>query len=277
MTTISHSQRLRQKIELVYPALAGAAAEIAYHPEFRALYPEMLMTLHQGMRASVSLLRTAAARCRELEDADPVAAALAPYYEHHLQEEDHAHWALEDLVVAAGWLEGVGVPRAEVLRRMPSPTMASMVEAQYSWILHHHPVALLGYLMVREGYPAIEAVEALIARSGYPRAAFRTLERHAHLDTRHRDDLIELLDELPLQEEHHAIMGVSALHTVHLAIQAYREVLEQSAETEPRHEGSDHAPIQPRHAGRDIMCRVDLPHPKLVSTRMMERWQVACP
>src|SRR5204863_60824 len=85
-----------------------------------------------------------------------------------------------------------------VLRRMPSPTVASMIGAQYYWVLHHHPVAMLGDMMVREGYPSgVETVETLMARSGYPRAAFRTMERHAHLDLHHRDDLIELLDGRP--------------------------------------------------------------------------------
>jgi pyrroloquinoline quinone (PQQ) biosynthesis protein C len=223
---ISHSRRLRQKIELLLPEMAAVSAELADHPHFRALYPELLVNMHQGMRASAALLRTAAARCRELAGTDPVAAALAPYYAHHVQEEDHAHWALEDLEV-------LGVPRAEVLRRMPSPAVASMVGAQYYWVLHHHFLAMLGDMMVREGYPAsIEAVEVLVARSGYPRTAFRTLERHAHLDQHHRDDLIELLDGLPLQEEHHTILGVSALHTVDMVIQANRELLERARQPE---------------------------------------------
>jgi hypothetical protein len=226
MTTLTHSQRLRQKIELLLPEAAAVTAELADHPHFRELYPELLVNVHQGMRASVALLQTAAARCRALEGADPVAAALAPYYARHVKEEDHDYWALEDLEV-------LGVPRAEVLRRMPSPTVASMIGAQYYWVLHHHPVAMLGDMMVREGYPSSPAaVEALIARTGYPRAAFRTMERHSRLDLHHRDDLVELLDGLPLQEEHHAIMGVSALHTLDMMIQANRELLERAPKVE---------------------------------------------
>jgi hypothetical protein len=222
MTTITNSERLRQKIELLLPEMAEAANELTVYPNFWELYPQILVTTHQGMRASVSLLRTAAERCRELEDDDPVAAVLRPYYEHHIEEENHAHWALEDLEV-------LGVPRAEVLRQMPSPTIASMVGAQYYWVLHHHPVAMLGDMMVREGYPnSIEVVEDMITRSGYPRSAFRTIERHAHLDLHHRDDLIDLLDRLPLSDEHHTVMGISALHTIEMLIHNYREVLEQA-------------------------------------------------
>jgi len=220
MTAIRHSQRLRQKIELFLPELAEVAAGLADHPRLRAIYPEFLVNLHQGMRASAALLQTAAGRCRELADTDPVAAALAPYYVHHAHEEDHAHWALEDLEV-------LGVSRAEVLRRMPPPPTASLIGAQYYWVLHHHPVALLGDMMVREGYmPTAEAIDLLIARTGYPRTAFRTLERHARIDVKHLAEQVEVLDALPLREEHHTIMGVSAIHSLQMQMQTFRELLD---------------------------------------------------
>src|SRR5262249_298715 len=104
---------------------------------------------------------------------------------------------------------------------------ASLVGAQYFWVLYHHPVALMGEQMVREGYvPGVEMVEVMMARSGHPRAAFRNSERHCRLDVRHRAELIEVLDSLPLGEEHPTIMGVSALHAVQMGIQANRELLE---------------------------------------------------
>jgi hypothetical protein len=227
MTTIPHCQRLRQKIELVLPDMAESGAEMACHPNIRELYPEIVLNMHQGMRASVALLRATAARCRALAGGDPVAAALAPYYARHAVEEDHDHWALQDL-------EALGVPRAEALRRTPSPAVASIVGAQYYWALHHHPVAMLGDMMVREGYPSgPEAVEELVARTGHPRAAFRTLERHSRLDQHHRDELIELIDGLRLEEEHHTLMGVSALHTVDMVIRANHELLDRAAKQSP--------------------------------------------
>jgi hypothetical protein len=228
MNTISHSRRLRQKIELLLPQLDAISAELTSHPRFRELYPEVLIAMHQGMRASVPLLQTALRRCRELEHADPVAAALVPYFAQHVKEEDHDRWALEDLEV-------LGVPRAEVLRRIPSPTVAAMVGSQYYWVLHHHPVAMLGDMMAREGYPpSVAAVDRMIAQTGYPRTAFRTIERHCRLDVHHRDDLIEVLDGLPLREEHHTALGISALHTVHLMTQLFREVLERAPKAKVR-------------------------------------------
>jgi hypothetical protein len=223
MKTISHSERLGQKVERLLPMLGESIAEVMNHPHFRELYPELVILTHQGMRATAAILRAAAARCRELEGEDPLATPLAPYYAQQAREEDHDHWALEDLEV-------LGVPRETALRRMPSATLASMVGAQYYWVLHHHPVALLGHHDVREGYaPDVAIVEELMARTGYPREAFRNTERHCLIDRRHRAEVIELLDGLPLTDEHHAMMGVSALHTIEMGIQANHELLERAA------------------------------------------------
>lgn len=102
--------------------------------------------------------------------------------------------------------------------------------SQYYWIFHHHPVALLGYMEIAEGYPPTERqVADLMARTGYPRNAFRSLARHARLDLHHRDELHQVLDRLPLTSRHAAIVGVSALQTVHLASLALEELVARDA------------------------------------------------
>ena len=102
-----------------------------------------------------------------------------------------------------------------------------MIGSQYYWVLHHHPVAMLGDAMVREGYPpTVELIDELVGRTGHPRSAFRTMERHCHLDIRHTQDLIEMVDSLPLEEEHHTVMGISALHTINMIVESYREILD---------------------------------------------------
>jgi hypothetical protein len=83
-----------------------------------------------------------------------------------------------------------------------------------------------------EGYPPREeAIDLMVERTGFPRAAFRTLEKHCHLDTHHRDDFNLALDALLLTDEHHAILEVSALHTIRAAARCYGEVLEQAPAT----------------------------------------------
>jgi hypothetical protein len=61
-----------------------------------------------------------------------------------------------------------------------------LVGAQYYWLHHHHPVALLGHI--------------------------------AAIDIRHSREFYELLDLLPLAPEHEAMIGLSALHTLHAGI-----------------------------------------------------------
>src|SRR4051812_37069655 len=104
MNTISNSRRLRQKIEWVLPELTAATTALVKHPQLRELYPEWMVTVHQMIRATVPLMRTALQRCRELEDTDRVAAAMVPYLEQHIKEElHHDDWLLEDL-------EFLGIP-----------------------------------------------------------------------------------------------------------------------------------------------------------------------
>jgi len=227
--SISNSRRLRQKIEAELPELGAATNAVIMHPSFRELAKEFLITVHQMVRASVPLMQAAQKRCQELALNDPLAAAMVPYFTHHIREEmHHDDWLLEDL-------EFIGVPRAQVLQRMPTSTLASLIGAHYYWIHHHHPVAKLGQIAVMEGYPpTAETIDLLVARSGYPRQAFRTMDKHCHLDTHHRDEFNEALDEMPLNEEHHAILEVSAMHTVRMATKVYRELVERADEAETR-------------------------------------------
>jgi hypothetical protein len=223
MSTISNSRRLRREIEPVLPILTSETSAVVSHPQFRELYAEFLITVHQMVRATVPLMRTALRRCLELKETDPVAAAMAPYFEQHIKEElHHDDWILEDLEV-------IGMPREAVLRRMPSSAIASYIGGHYYWIYHHHPVAKLGQIAVVEGYPpSVDSIDMMVERTGYPRAAFRTLEKHCHLDANHRDDFDEAIDRMPLEEVHFAILQVSIMHTVRTAGRAYREILKRT-------------------------------------------------
>jgi Iron-containing redox enzyme len=214
---------LRRKIGLVLPRLLEASDRLLAHPLIRELYPEYLFTSHCVIRASVPLMETAKARADELAPADPVAKALGPYLEEHIPEElDHDEWLLDDLDV-------LGVDRAEVLGRPPSPTVAALVGAQYYWILHYHPVALLGYIAVFEGYPpSPEMIDGLVARTGYSRDAFRTMIGHAELDPGHRDELDRLLDRLALTREQSTVVGLSAMYSVQTFATAIDEVVDEA-------------------------------------------------
>jgi hypothetical protein len=67
-----------------------------------------------------------------------------PYLERHIEEErHHDEWTLDDLAA-------VGIEPAQTLAIRPTANVAALVGAQYYWILHHHPVALLGYMATLE-------------------------------------------------------------------------------------------------------------------------------
>jgi hypothetical protein len=190
------------------------------HPRIADLWPEYLVTQHAIIRATVPLMEAAAARAREM-DGDGVAAGVAGYLATHIEEErDHDEWLLDDL-------EMLGRDRATVLARLPSPTAARLVGAQYYWVFHYHPVAVLGYFALMEGYPPTPAlVEDLIARTGYPREAFRTFADHGELDPHHRDELDRTIDALPLTREQEAMIGLSAMSSADLLARSIEEVLE---------------------------------------------------
>jgi hypothetical protein len=218
-----NAERLRGALSLVFGEAVRAGERLLGDPRIRALYPEYLMTLHGVIRASVPLMETARARALELAPGDPVAAGLAEYLGEHIDEErDHDEWLLDDLEV-------IGVPRAAVLGRPPSATVASAVGAQYYWILHYHPVALLGWIGLLEGYPPDPAmIDGLEARTGYPPEAFRTLRAHAELDQDHGDELFDALDALPLTEAHSTVIGLNAMWSLHLLATAIDEVVDRA-------------------------------------------------
>jgi hypothetical protein len=170
----------------------------------------------------VPLTAAALAQSLELQDDDPLAEPLARYLEEHVDEElGHDETLLGDL-------ELLGIDRASVVERMPSPAVAALVGSQYYWILHFHPIAFLGYVALMEGYPPTpELIEALIERTGYPREAFRTYVEHAELDPGHRDRLDRTIDSLPLEVRHETALGISAIATASMAARSLEEILEQ--------------------------------------------------
>jgi len=220
--TTTESRRLRRKLELVLPGLLATGRRLIGHPGLHGIYPEYLVMMHGMIRASVPLMETALATARTLGD-DPVAGPLAGYLERHIPEErGHDDWLLADL-------ELIGVPRDHVRSRVPSPTIAALVGAQYYWVRHVHPVGLLGYIGLLEGYPPRQRdIDRMQAASGYGPEAFRTLRLHADLDPHHGDEFDDLLDSLPLSEQQRTLMGLSAMASVQMCTQALQEVLDRA-------------------------------------------------
>lgn len=236
------SEQLHLKRQVASYELWQMSKRFWDHPDVVEIYPHFRSNLYWMSCASVSLLDLARERCEQLAGSDPVAAALIPYFRQLAAEETgHDIWHLEDL-------EALGISREEVLARLPPPTMASLVGAQYYWILHVHPVALLGFLVVAEGDPpSVDLAESLIKKTGLPRESFRYFLRHAILEPGHNDLFDRILDSLPVTERHWSLVGVSLLRTAHLVASTLKETLEafETGRITPFKRRNDLAPPPP--------------------------------
>jgi hypothetical protein len=205
---LKNSELLRGKVDLCVPALEGVFAALWRHPDVRTLTLSFLVLLHQIMRASVPLMQSAQERCEQLDSSDDVAKALRRYYCQHIQEElNHDVWLLEDLSSA-------GLNPGKTASITPSVAVARLVGAQYYWIHHHHPLMLLGYIMVLEAFPpSTGQVDMIRTISGLPEDAFRTLRIHGALDPTHSVEIDETIDALPLNRHQLEMLSLSILHT----------------------------------------------------------------
>jgi pyrroloquinoline quinone (PQQ) biosynthesis protein C len=187
-------------------------------PRLPELYRDYLVAAHGILCATIPLLQTA--RREALARDGAAQRMLASYLEKHIEEETgEDEWALRDLEV-------LGVERSTALAHVPSPNVARLVGAQYYWVLHVDPIAVLGYLAALErDPPSSDFIEELIRRTGHDRAAFRTLIAHAERDPEHADELDELLDHIELTGTQWELVSLSALSTVHMLARVLGELV----------------------------------------------------
>jgi|HubBroStandDraft_3_1064219.scaffolds.fasta_scaffold11416_2 hypothetical protein len=214
--TVTASTRLRGVLDLVMPPVGAASARLWNHPRLDVLYPRYLVCLHTVIRSSVPLMVAARDAARDdlrrraasgdQDAASSVSRQLAAYLDQHIPEETgHDDWLLDDLA-------RIGVPPRDALDHIPAPSVAGLVGAQYYYISHYRPVALLGYIGLLEGYPPTEEMaRSAASRTGYPIDAFRTLRKHANLDPHHRDDLDRCLDAMPLEPGDMTLITTNAM------------------------------------------------------------------
>lgn len=217
MTTPRFSRQLDAKMRLCSPVLVSALDRFWGHPDLARLFPSRLFRMHCEARATVHLLGAAMETLSSMPE-DPLSAPLLKYLTRLRDEEEgHDDWVLKSL-------EALDFSRSEVLARVPSPTTAAMVGAQYYWIYHHHPVALLGFIKVAENDPPTHAaIEDVMKRSGLPRGAFTYHLGHVALEPEHNAALDEMLDTLPLTEAQKTAIGVNVIQTVSLLARGVEE------------------------------------------------------
>jgi hypothetical protein len=177
-------------------------------------------------RTMVPLMEAALERARELAPEDPVSEGLAAYLEKHIPEEMHGD---EPGGAALDDLEAFGVDRVALQVQLPPPKLAALLGAQYFWIFHYHPVAILGFLHLEAYHPHGPSLERFIERTGLPRDGFRQLLLHAKLDAVHARELDGVLDSLPLEPRHEELIGLSALQSVALLTEVWLDVVDVDA------------------------------------------------
>jgi hypothetical protein len=194
------------------------------HPRAHELVPQYLATGYHLARSLVPLMEAALGRARALALHDRVAEELAPYLERHIPEEMHSDEPGDAMLDD---LEALGVDRVALQSQLPHPKMAALLGAQYFWIFHYHPVAILGFLQLEAYHPHYPTVEQLIEKSELPRDGFRQLLLHAKLDAAHARELHRVLDSLPLEPHHEQLIGLSALQTITLLTEVWLDVVEE--------------------------------------------------
>jgi hypothetical protein len=223
MPSATHSDLLWTRIRLAEGRLFSASNLFWTHPDLAYILPQFLIQLHRVMQSGIKLMRTAKDCALALPD-DPVAAQTAAYLQMHIEEEkDHDQWLLSDI-------ESLGIDPADVLRATPFPAVVSLIGAQYFWMFHMHPVAILGYLIVLEGYPPlVHQLEQIRRNTGLPATAFRCLRSHAEDDPEHIDTLNRTLDNMPLTPDQSKYLALSAFHTIDAVASILEELLEVHA------------------------------------------------
>jgi pyrroloquinoline quinone (PQQ) biosynthesis protein C len=227
--TPSHSEVLRGRMDITCGGLHSTFRRFWSDPDVGRRLPAFFILLHQIVRATLPLLHRCHAVAGERAAADALCRELLPYLSRHAEEErHHDEWLLQDL-------ESAGIPRAEVAALVPSPAVASLVGAQYYWIQHHHPVALLGYMRILEGNPPSSShIDRLEQVSGLPAAAFRTYRLHGRLDPHHREEMDGFLDSLPLSRTEGELVWVSAAHTARALAQCIDQISRRRPASIPR-------------------------------------------
>jgi hypothetical protein len=207
----SNSAILRTKIAITSENLSTALTELWQHPDLGDRFPRFLVLLHQIMRASVPVMAEARRVAMEGLEDDPTAPLLAAYLTDHIEEEvNHDIWTVDDL-------ESAGFDCSALLEQISLPDVAGMIGAQYYWIRHHHPLAVLGYLAILEGRPPNPThIDRIQRETGLHQDIFRTYRMHGDFDPHHREELWALIDRLPLSPGQTSLMSISAFHTSHM-------------------------------------------------------------
>jgi hypothetical protein len=214
------SGRLQAKLAPLLAEVSARGVLMVEHERPQMAYTELLRVLHSIVKASVPLLQTAEAEASNRADADPVAAGIMKYLNDLSVSSRN-----RDKEILADYVK-IGADPTDLVLAPGSPTVAAMVGSIFYWVLHAHPLAVLGYCAVLEGTPPSEEfVDRLEASTGFVPGAFGSLRRQSLRDDNRAGEIFELMDSLPLTAGHEALVSLAALQTADFLVAAGDEVL----------------------------------------------------
>ena len=215
----TNSDILWGKIRLAEDRLFAATHMFWNHPELPRLFPAFLLQIFCIMRSGLALMSAAYERALTMPD-DPVAAILAGYLRIHIEEEKgHDRWLLDDIGT-------LGYDERDVLDATPCTATTNLIGTQYFWMNHVHPVAVMGYLILMEGYAPLPAqLEDIRVKSGAPATAFRCLQRHADDDPAHLADLNRTLDSMKLSTQQARAVTMCAFAAIENTAALFEELV----------------------------------------------------
>ena len=220
MYSQTQSQRLRRTITLIRGPLDARIHSVWFHPRLAENFPEFLFAMHGVTASSAPAMRLAAERAAALPVADSHRTWLSDYLLEHAEEEQgHETWLEADLA-------SFGFGGDQVRGRLPYPSVAALVGAQYYWMLHVHPIAYLGYIAVLEAPTLIDFLEEVSARTGIPLSSMSGHVLHATLDPTHVAEFDAMLDQLELTPELQDLITVSAITTIARLEDVFSDILE---------------------------------------------------
>lgn len=223
MNHLTNSEILWRKIRLGENRLFAATHLFWNHRNLSVLLPRFLIQTQCLMRHGLLLMSVARECALALTD-DAVARQLADYLDTHLAEETgHDAWLLEDIC-------SLGIETRDALHTPPCVATQELIKAQYFGITQVHPVAIMGYLILMEGYAPLKSqLDEIQIRSGAPATAFRCLRRHAEDDPQHLAELNSALDEMSLNSDQTRAVGMSAFAAIEGLASMFEELVDTSA------------------------------------------------
>lgn len=218
LSSDKHYSRLSSNLELMFARAGEVNDRFINLSSHKEVIVAQAFLNYWVSKSTVPLMREVVKVASQAQNSS-LNKMLVSYMEQHIEEElGHDEWCISDL-------GELGINRESVLAKIPSTTVASFIGSQYYWINNYHPVSFMGYLAVLEvRHPTTSYVEQLITNSGLPEKAFSSLKHHAEVDVHHKEDIINTINSLPLNDEQYRVMELSAFQTARWVALAMEEV-----------------------------------------------------